>query len=222
MRALLIVLIPLIFMAAPAMAADGGKTAPSWRLECALFPRVLEQQVEGPNRDDKLTQDMGLATQLSATYAAFPHLEVGLLFHFNVDKVRRATFERPGSDGTALESSVVEGSAWEMWTVLLVRGRVGPLFAELGWAPLILRHDDVRVDLPNVDGETDGLFVGSRTVAWLVGLGGDVAVTDALAVTLRLQFRIRYLIERGGKPLADEEESGQMAVWPFAGLSYRF
>lgn len=193
---------------------------PVVRLELAIFPMVLEQQIEGPNRDDKLTQDLGLSTQISAMWIPHPNVEVGALFQMDAGRILRSQYGLVGPDGTAELRESVAGSWWELWTVLLVRGRLGPIFAEVGWAPLILRSDEVRTDLANTQGSTSGLFVGSRAVAWLLGAGGAVELGDNWQLTVRIQFRIRYLVERDGAPLAADEETGQMTVWPFIGVSY--
>jgi hypothetical protein len=182
---------------------------------------VTEQQIEGPGRDDKITQDLGLATRLSAAYLLNAFFEAGLLCQVDAGRVRRALYGRPDASGAAPVEQLVEGSWWELWLVVLVRGRYGPVFAEVGWAPLILRSDEVRADLPNVAGETEGLLVGSRSVAWMLAAGAFVPLTERLDLSLSLQFRIRYLVARGGRPLANAEESGQMTLWPFLGLSYR-
>lgn len=189
-------------------------------LELALLPLVLVQQIEGPARDDLVTRSSGIALLFAGAYQPLEWLDVGLAVQLDAGTVRRARFSRPNADGRASEEAVVEGGYWELWTSLMVRGHLGPLFLELGWAPLILREDDARTDLVNTEGEDDGLFVGSRSVAWTLGAGGRIGLADGLDLTLRLQFRIRYLVERGGEPLADDEETGQMVVWPYIGVRY--
>ena len=222
-----IILLGLMLLANPASASDAPSAVDAdapvgVNLELALFPWVTQQQIEGPNRDSLLTNELGLASVFTGTYAIVEWLEAGLLVQFDAGRARRATFTRPDASGESTESNLVEGAFWELWTALLVRGRYGPIFAELGWAPLILRHDDARTDLPNVLGETDGVFEGSRSVAFLGALGGRVELAERLDLTLRVQFRIRYLVSRGGKPLADDEENGQMTLWPYLGLLGHF
>ena len=215
----------------PAVAAEGdpegevggdveGEDPRRVRLELALMPMLREQQIEGPDRDDLVTRSAGLALLLSAGYQLTEGLEAALVTQLDAGSVRYARFTRPGPDGPAIEEALVEGGFWELWVTLMVRARLGPVFAELGWSPLILRRDASRTDLPNAAGETDGTFVGSRAVAWTLGVGGEVPLAEGLALTLRLQFRVRYLVSRGGEPLADREESGQMLLWPFVGLRY--
>jgi hypothetical protein len=210
-----------LLVTVPALAEAPDRTLSPLSLEFAALPVITVQQVEGPGRDDLLTNDVGLTTYLSAGYAVLDWLEPALTMQFDAGSVRRAVFDRPGADGTASEAQLVEGSYWELWVTLMLRARYEQLFAEVGWAPLILRHDTSRVDLPNTAGEAGGTFVGSRSIAWTLGLGGTIPLADDLDLTLRLQFRIRYLVERGGKALAGEEESGQMLVWPLVGLSWR-
>jgi hypothetical protein len=208
------------------IASSGGARADEdwhrWHLEAALFPMLTEQQIEGPARDDKLTQDLGVSTALAFSYAPLPWLEPGLWVQLDGGRVRRAVFSRPDATGAARELDVVEGAFWELWAALAVRARFGVGFAEIGYAPLILRRDSVRVDLPNESGETGGTFEGSRSVAFLLGGGLSVPVAEHVDLTARLQFRIRYLVARGGEPLADDEESGQMALWPYVGTHVHF
>lgn len=206
----------------PAEATELAKWDP-FHFELALFPFLTEQQIEGPNRDDKLTQDKGLSTAFSFGYAPLEWIEPALWVQFDAGSVRRAvyTLSDPAT-GTAEEAQLAEGSFWALWVALMLRGRLGPGFVELGYAPLILRHDSLRSDLANTKGETDGVFQGSRSVAWILGGGLSVPVADNFDLTARLQFRIRYLVSRGGEPLANGEETGQMLLWPFIGAHYHF
>jgi len=206
----------------PEPSADPDDEFHRWHMELALFPMMLEQQVEGPDRDDKLTQDATLSTALSLGFAPLEWIEPALWVQFDAGRVRRAIFSRPDASGATAEEQLVEGAFWELWVAFLARGRLGPAFVELGWAPLMLRHDATRTDLPNAKGETDGVFEGSRSVAFIFAGGGSIPVWDNFDITLRLQFRIRYLISRGGEPLAGDEENGQMAVWPYFGAHYHF
>jgi len=201
-------------------ALEDARYQPRVQLELAMLPLLLVQQIEGPARDDVITRSSGLALLLGGAYRPLAWLDIGVAVQLDLGSVRHARFTRPDASGEASELAVVEGSYWELWTSLMLRAHLGPGFLELGWAPLILREDAARTDLVNIAGEGDGLFVGSRSVAWTVGLGGVVPLGDDLALTLRLQFRIRYLVERAGEPLADQEETGQMLLWPYVGLRY--
>ena len=194
-----------------------------WHFELVFFPMLLEQQIEGPNRDDKLTQDSTFSTAFTFSYAPLEWLEPAIWFQFDVGNVSRTVYGRPDAEGVAAVDRQIDGAFWEMWIAFMARGRLGYGFLELGWAPLMLRMDEVREeDLPNERGESDGIFEGSRAVAFMLAGGGSFPVLDNLDVTLRLQFRIRYLVSRGGEPLADEEETGQMAMYPYMGAHYHF
>ena len=206
----------------PVPSPDAEPEPHKWHLELAAFPVLTVQQIEGPNRDDFITEDGGISIAFSASYAPIPYLEPGLWVQVDAGSIRRAVFSRPDDDGVATEEQLVEGSYWALWVAFMLRSRLGPAFLEAGWAPLILRDDTTRSDLPNASGATDGLFEGSRAVAWLLGTGASIPVFDYFDVTLRIQFRIRYLVSRGGEPLADDEETGQMTVWPFMGTHFHF
>lgn len=212
---------------APSAAADedtdGASRQGSFYLDTSFFPGLNVQMIEGPNRDDTVTNDWSFTSSMNLTYAVTEWLEPGLHYQLDGGEVRRALFSRPDPQtGETVETDAVEGAFWEQWFTLFARARFDPVFVELGWAPLILRRDTSRTDLPNVNGETSGTFVGSRTVAWLAAFGGAVPITPDVDLTLRLQFRIRYLVSRGGEDLADEEEFGNMFFTPTVGLGHRF
>ena len=206
-----------------ANGADQQETWDPLHFELAFFPFLTEQQIEGPNRDDKLTQDKGLSTAFNFSYAPVEWIEPALWVQFDAGAVRRAVYTLPDpATGSTEEAQLAEGSFWALWVALMLRGRLGPGFLEFGYAPLILRHDTLRTDLANAQGESDGIFVGSRSVAWILGGGLSVPVADNFDLTARLQFRVRYLVSRGGEPLANDEETGQMLLWPFIGAHYHF
>jgi len=211
--------------ATTAEASDdpAAQDAPPFYLDASFFPAMNVQMIEGPNRDDTVANDWAFTSSLNLTYAVTEWFEPGIHYQLDGGEVRRASFTRPDPDtGETVETDEVEGAFWEQWFALMVRGRFDPVFVELGWAPLILRRDTSRTDLPNEKGETSGTFVGSRTVAWMGAFGGAVPLTADVDLTLRLQFRIRYLVSRGGEPLADDEEFGNMVFTPTVGLGHRF
>lgn len=60
------------------------------------------------------------------------------------------------------------------------------------------------------------------TIAWMIGLGGTVPVTEALSVALRVEYRVRYYDRRGGHPLAEDAVHGTQNLTPFLGVAYGF
>jgi len=212
----------LLMVADSAVASELEEPPRPWTVELALFPVFTQQQIEGPARDDRVVNEAMLGVVANATYAALDWLDAGLYLHFDVGSSERTTWSRPDSSGVARVDQRIDGAFFELWAAIFARARWGPGFFELGWAPLIVRHDSSRVDLPNASGATDGDFLGSRSVAFLAAGGARVPLAERLLLTLRLELRIRYLVDRGGEPLADDEEFGQMAAWPFIGLAYRF
>jgi len=193
-----------------------------YHVDVALFPTSTVQMIEGPNRDDTVTRDSIFSGTLGFSYAPLRWIEPGIWLQFDAGNVERVQFTPSNEQGQASELQRVEGSFWELWTAFILRGRFHWAFAEVGWAPLIVRRDSLRTDLENTAGEASGLFMGSRSVAWLGAAGVSVPVAENLDLTGRLQFRIRYLVSRDGEPLARDEENGQMAVYPFLGAHAHF
>lgn len=210
----LIMTLSIYLISVPARADEPDLTG-RFDLEVGVFPVFTERQIEGPERDDRVVSDPMLATFVSSTYRVLDWLAAGLAVHVDVGNTSRTRFDDAGT-------VEIEGTYWETWVVLLARAWYGVGFFELGWAPLVLRDDTARTDLPNESGDVDGVFLGSRSVAFLAGVGARVPFDDHWSLSVRLQLRIRYLIERGGRPLANEQEFGQMTAWPFVGLAYTF
>ncbi len=200
----------LVFVgAAPALASSGSEPQPL-TVEGAAMVLFDERQIEGPGLDAAVSRHLTLSTWAAAYYDVYSGLELGAFVAFDYG------FARTAAGGPGLD-------VWELDLGLGVRYRFADIaFVELGWMPLMLRSDDSRVDLPNTAGDTDGLFVGSRSVAWLLGFGVNVPLSDSVALLLRLDYRIRYFVSRGGEDLAGGLEHGGQSIVPRVGVSASF
>jgi hypothetical protein len=58
-------------------------------------------------------------------------------------------------------------------------------------------------------------------VRWLAAIGGTINVRPCLAIVLRMEWRIRYYDERGGKPLMDGIIHGTQEFRPLVGVAWR-
>ncbi len=102
----------------------------------------------------------------------------------------------------------------------MVRAQWRTLFVELAYAPLGIRSDDARTDLPSESG-TDSALRTSFAIAWYAALGGGVPVTDDLEVVLRLELRVRYYDRRGDGKLVDNLVHGTQNFTPFVGVAWK-
>jgi hypothetical protein len=125
------------------------------------------------------------------------------------------------ADGRATIDPAIGGKSTELWTGLFVRAQWRGLFADLGYALFTRRWDTGRDDLPSADGTTDGAFSTEPAVRWMFALGGAVPLRHDLAITIRLEWRIRYYDERGGQSLRDGIVHGTQEIRPLFGVTWR-
>lgn len=119
------------------------------------------------------------------------------------------------------DSMEIGGKSTELWAGLLVRAQWRGLFADLGYALFTRRWDTGRDDLPSADGTTDGAFTAELAVRWMLALGAAIPVRHDLAITIRLEWRIRYYDERGGQSLRDDIVHGTQEIRPLFGVTWR-
>ena len=215
-------------MAQDAMAHE----TPAPRVESGALPLVFdlgltfsrfEQQVKsevGGQRAERLVEHTEFGALAMGTYSLVDAVGVGLYAQSDFGFRGAGNFSGFDANDAAQITDETGGSYRELWLGPLVRGSYGPLFLELGWGALGLRWDEARDDLPSESGDTDGAFSRSAAIAWLVALGGAVPITGRLDLALRLEYRVRYYLSRGGEALADDVAHGTQNFTPFFGVRY--
>ncbi|MCB9525685.1 MAG: hypothetical protein H6702_20270 [Myxococcales bacterium] len=209
-----------LLLAAPPLAAQ-----PTWQVDLHATVIRFEQQVKLEIGDDPgkpLVEDSLFALFGTATWAPLPHLQLGWFARFDRGHQLAARFAGEDAQGRTVTEGVIQGSSTEFWTGPLVRGAWRGLFVELGYGLVGVREDTARTDLPDDRGATAAAFRTSPTVAWLLGVGGQLNVWRTLDVVLRLQYRVRYYTRRGDRPLVGERAHGTQDYTPFIGAAWRF
>lgn len=200
----------------------------SLRFGAALSAAHFQQQAKteiGGVRGSRLVRETSLGLLLDGAFTPYPRwpvrLGVGLFVRGDTGVRRTGRFVGFDTDGAAVTDGALGGRFSELWLGPLLRAALGPVFIEAGWAPLGLRSDGGRDDLPADDGSTGGLLSVTPSVAYRLALGADVPLDIHWGVTLRLAYRVRYYLERGGMPLVDDSALGSQDLAPFIGLRYR-
>jgi hypothetical protein len=205
--------------------ADEARPKPHVVADANLSFSRFEQQVKtevGGTRGERLVESTELGLLLTGTYVLLDYLEAGLFSQFDLgfrSSSRLAGFDGAGAAQTTAETG---GAYRELWLGPLVRGRYGPIFAEVGWGALGMRWDDARDDLPSRSGDVDSALARDPAIAWLIAVGGAVPLADRLDLMLRLEYRLRYYTSRGGEPLAGGVVHGTQSFTPLVGVAYRF
>lgn len=164
--------------------------------------------------------ELGLALAGARRIAA--PLSAGLFLRYDVGLRTSARFDGFDAAGRTQVTDETGGTYTELWAGPLVRLSLRPFTAEVGYGAVGVRRDAGRADLPAADGSTDGAFRTHPSIAWLVALGGEIAVRDRLDIAAKLEYRLRYYDRRGGQPLQGDVHHGTQSIAPLVGLSWRF
>lgn len=221
MKASCAVALALVAHAPPARADEAER--PRVRLDGSVAFSRFEQQVKsevGSQSGDKLVvhTELGLLSML--TYRFWGPLSAGGYSQFDAGKRSAARFAGFGPDGRTQTESEVGGSYTELWFGPVLRAEWRQVFAELGYGAYGSRHDAARDDLPSESGDTSSALRTHPTIAWLFALGGGLPVTDALSAVLRVEYRVRYYVSRGGSALGGDIVHGTQNLTPLIGVAW--
>lgn len=187
----------------------------------SLYTAAVEVSTSGES-NQRLVNDSSLGLFGSATYRFWGPFAVGWYGQFDVGRRDFGRFDRVDPDGvTALVERQAGGPFWEVWTGPMVRLQWRAVYLEAGWGAFGFRGDALRDDLANVDGETDGTFRTTPSIAWQFGIGTNVEIVKPVMLALRLNYRIRYYETRGGEDLDLGLAHGTQDIMPFIGFAYR-
>ena len=193
----------------------------TWRFDGALSLQRFEQQIKteiGGERGERLVEDFALGISGIATYKLWGPLSAGLFTRFDVGTRKAARFEEIVDERTVTVGEV-GGDYTELWVGPLIRAQWKMLFAELGYGLVGIRTDDARDDLMDENGDNEAALNTSRTIAWLVNLGGGVPINESLQLAIRLEYRVRYY-DRRDQPFVDKLVHGTQNFTPFIGVAW--
>lgn len=205
----------------PEAGAQGGDRP--LRLDASLALWRFEQQVKseiGGARGERLVEETYVALLASGSWRVWGPLEIGGFVQADLGSRKAGRFAGFDENDQTVVEGEVGGDYSELWAGPLIRARWRGLFAELGYGLVAVRSDDGRTDLPNDQGDTDGRLRLSRSVAWTLGAGGAVPITDQLSVLFRLQYRVRYYTGRDGRDFEGDLAHGTQNITPFVGLDW--
>lgn len=219
----LLPLLPLLalLLALPAHAEEETETL---RLDLALTYDRFEQQIKseiGGARGERLVEESFFGLQVAGTWRVWGPIAAGWYAQLDSGTRNAGRFVGLDANNKTITEGEVGGDFSEFWTGPLIRASWRGLFVELGYGVFGTRDDDARGDLVDEDGGTSDALRTSPTVAWMIGLGGNIEIFDQIDVVLRAQYRVRYYDARGGTPLVDELVHGTQNFTPFFGIAWR-
>ena len=196
-----------------------------WRIEGGVTFRHFQQQVKaevGQPRGDRLVNEFELGALVSGLYELHEYVAVGAFLRVDRGERLAARFDGFDADGTTKTRDAVGGAYSELWFGPFIQVRWKQLSLDLGYAPIGVRDDMARIDVPSASGETDGTFSLHPTIAWIISLGANIPVSESFDVILKAEYRPRYYSKRGGEPLLGNIEHGTQSIAPLLGIGWRF
>ncbi len=213
----------MVFLATIGVFALGGQVQAeeTWRFDGGLSLTRFEQQIKteiGGERGERLVEEFAVGFAGTATYRVWGPLSAGLFTRLDVGTRNAARFEQIVDERTVTVGEV-GGDYNELWVGPLIRAQWKTLFAELGYGLMGIRSDDARDDLMDEDGDNESALKTSRTIAWVLNLGGGVPINKTLQLAIRLEYRVRYY-DRRDTPLVDKLVHGTQNFTPFISVAW--
>lgn len=209
----------LVAMTLPAHADEE-----TLRLDLALTYDRFEQQIKseiGGARGERLVEASFFGLQAAGTWRVWGPIAAGWYAQIDSGTRKAGRFVGLDADNKTVTEGEVGGDFTEFWTGPVVRATWRGLFLEVGYGVFGTRDDDARGDLVAEGGSSADALRTSPTVAWMVGLGGNVEIFEHVDVVLRAQYRVRYYDRRGDTALVDELVHGTQNFTPFFGVAWR-
>ena len=196
-----------------------------WRAEGGITFAHFQQQVKqeiGGTTGERLVNETSFGVFLSGSYTILDWLSAGVYIRTDIGERNAARFAGFDSLGATQVTGEIGGNFSEFWTGPFVRASWKSLSAELGYGVIGLRSDDARSDLPSSSGDTASAFSTSPVVAWVVGLGANVPITENFDLFVKAEYRVRYYVERGSEDILTGVEHGTQSFAPIIGIGYRW
>lgn len=205
----------------PSIAYSQDST--QWRLEGGItfshFQQQVKSEIGGP-KGDELVKNTQLGFIVTGTYEFNKYFAAGLFTEFDTGERNMALFDGFDEDGRAMVKNNVGGSYNEFWFGLLIRGIWNQFTLDVGYAPIGMRSDDARTDLPSISGSTSDSFETHPTIAWLIAIGGYIPVGKSIDIFLKVEYRVRYYNKRGEENLIGDANLGSQSIAPIIGLAW--
>lgn len=183
----------------------------------------FEQQIKteiGGTKGELLIADTEFTAQFIGLYRLSPIFSAGWYVQEDIGNRENAQFDSFDEKGATKVVNLQGGRFTEFWTGPIVRAQYSFAFAEVGYGLVGFRNDKARTAILNKDGEANGDFTTSPTVAWLGSVGFQGSLTEYLNLQVKLQYRVRYYNKKGGVELAQEAVHGTQNLTPMVGFSY--
>jgi hypothetical protein len=196
-----------------------------FRVEASLTFSHFQQQVKtelGGARGERLVNEFQIGIGGVGTYRFHDNIAAGLFLRLDRGQRNAGQFAGFDAEGRTVLQNAIGGTYLEFWFGPVIQLSWRMTILEIGYAIVGVRSDKGRNDLPATSGSIDGSFSVNPSVAWLLALGGNVPLDDALDLVLKVEYRIRYYNRRGGESLAGSIQHGTQSLVPLVGIVWKW
>lgn len=194
-----------------------------WLLETGITFNHYQAQVKaevGDPRGERLTNNYEIGINIIGSYKWNEWLATGIFVRGDIGQREMALFDGFDESGKTTTKGNVGGTYSELWIGPIIQTYWKQLALELGYGVIGLRKDNGRDDIPNSAGETNGIFTLNPLIAWLVNIGWYIPISNNFDVSLKVEYRGRYYLERGGKELLNDIDHGTQSIVPVLGVRW--
>ena len=213
------------FLSLTAQEDANLESTKKWDIAIGATFSHFEQQVKkevGGAKGTLIVDETNFSTLVSSGYRFFDFLSVGMYMRYDVGKRFNGIFKTFDSQDKAVVDPRLGGNYNEFWAGPYVKLHWNKLFVSGGYGLIGIRNDDARTDIPSSTNSTSGAFTTHPVVAMVFHFGGEVDLTQQLALFFALEYRIRYYTERDGNALKEDILHGTQNYSPLVGAKYLF
>jgi len=204
-------------------AGLSGQSNQEWLIEPGISFNHYQAQVKaevGDPRGERLVNIFEIGINVIASYKWNDWIASGLFLRVDRGQRDMAIFNGFDEDGKTTIRDKVGGTYSEVWFGPIIQAYWKQFTLELGYGAIGLRKDNGRADIQNSAGENYGSFRIHPSIAWLVNTGGFIPLTEEIDVSIKIEYRGRYYLERGGKKLLNNIDHGTQSIVPVIGLRW--
>ncbi len=201
-----------------------AKPTTNFSLFSHLHFNRFEQQIKsevGGEKGDLLTEDVEISLHFGFEYSLLEHWSLGLFIRFDQGTRELGQFDSLDSSNQPVIVNNIGGAFSEAWLGPYAGFRRGIFAVDLGYGLLGFRDDKARDDIKNINGESNGSFRTSLSVAWFISAGLTAPLLDFLDLSIRFEYRIRYYEFLDNKKLMGDIAHGTQNITPFIGIHWK-
>lgn len=205
------------------LSSNAQEQVPKFSAELTGSFTHFEQQIKlsiGGVKGDLLAANTEFNLQAVGTYKLWEAISAGWYFQYDIGNREQAQLAGFLPSQAPAVTNVQGGTFQEFWSGPIIRAQHKQAFLEIGYGLIGTRTDESRADILNTSGSNQGSFSLDPSVAWIIGIGANVNLSNKLNFIVKANYRARYYNARDGDELDSQAVHGTQNFSPLIGLGY--